>query len=181
MKKNRLFMLGLVTVFVAVLSLTLVSSTFARYTSTITAGASAQVAKWDVKVNDSSTEIEANLWQTIVDTTDGNQDEHVTTGKIAPGTKGSYQLILTNNSEVAVNYTMNITEELKGVPVDFVYKIGEEEQTVTDNKLTGTLTMGASVTYVISWEWPFGESTNDNDHSEKELSVDYSIVFDQID
>lgn len=181
MKKNRLFMLGLVTVFVAVLSLTLVSSTFARYTSTITGGDTAKVAKWDVKVNGSSTNIASNLWDTIVDTTDGNPDDHVTADRVAPGTKGSYQLTLTNDSEVAVNYTMNITEVLNGVPVNFVYKIGDAAQTVTDGKLTGTLTMGDSVTYVVSWEWPFGESTLDNAHSGKDLSVNYEIVFDQID
>ena len=46
MKKNKFFMLGIITVFVAILSLTFVSSTFARYTSQVSGTDSARVAIW---------------------------------------------------------------------------------------------------------------------------------------
>ena len=41
MKKNKIFTLGLVITFVFVVSLTLVSGTFAKYTSTVTGNDSA--------------------------------------------------------------------------------------------------------------------------------------------
>ena len=49
MKKNKIFTLGLAIAFVFVLSLTLVSGTFAKYTSTVTGKDSAAVAKWAFK------------------------------------------------------------------------------------------------------------------------------------
>ena len=54
MKKNRIFILGIVTMFVAILSLTLVSGTLARYTSSGKGSDSVQVAKWDVRIDTES-------------------------------------------------------------------------------------------------------------------------------
>lgn len=50
MKRNKLFLLGLFVVFAAVLSLSLVSSTFARYTTTNNGSDTARVAKWGVEI-----------------------------------------------------------------------------------------------------------------------------------
>lgn len=51
MKRNKLFLLGLFVVFAAVLSLSLVSSTFAKYTSTNSDSDTARVAKWGVAIS----------------------------------------------------------------------------------------------------------------------------------
>lgn len=51
MKRNKLFLLGLFVVFAAVLSLSLVSSTFAKYTSTNSGSDTARVAKWGVAIS----------------------------------------------------------------------------------------------------------------------------------
>ena len=114
-------MLGLVTVFVAVLSLTLVSSTFARYSSTVTGQDSARVAKWELKVGEQVI-IGQNPQALTFDlfradgiyelNNEGNvaaaDDEEVKNGTtsepiIAPGTGGSYTFIIKNTSEVAAN------------------------------------------------------------------------------
>ena len=54
MKRNKLFILGICTVMVALVSLSLVSGTWAKYTSTVSGSSAARVAKWDVVYTDNA-------------------------------------------------------------------------------------------------------------------------------
>ena len=114
MRKNRLFILGIFTVMVALVSLSLVSGTWAKYTSTVSGKDTARVAKWDVKVNTvkgASTKqtVTFDLFSTtaILDTKDGLAETDVTNNPdddknvIAPGTKGKVTFTLRNDSEVS--------------------------------------------------------------------------------
>ena len=65
MKKNKLFLLGLFVVFAAVLSLSLVSNTLAKYTTSDSGSDTARVAKWGVTVSASGDET------AVLDTADG--------------------------------------------------------------------------------------------------------------
>lgn len=82
MKKNRLFVLGLVTVFVALVSLTFVSSTWAKYTTSATGSDQARVAYWGFKDTSSIT------LDDLFEDSYSNVHDH-TTDLIAPGTEGS--------------------------------------------------------------------------------------------
>ena len=135
MKKNKIFTLGLAIAFVFVLSLTLVSGTFAKYTSTVTGKDSAAVAKWAFQYGNnegaltdidlvSTKEISFNLFDTILDT-NGDTETDVAANKIAPGTKGSFQFVVKNVSEV--NATFDLTLELTGAQVPFQYTIQVDE------------------------------------------------------
>lgn len=88
MKKNRLFVLGLVTVFVALVSLTFVSSTWAKYTTTASGSDSARVAYWGF------TETELDLGSLFIanytDVIGKNGSEAADV--IAPGTTSSVEV-----------------------------------------------------------------------------------------
>lgn len=109
MKRNKLFLLGLFVVFAAVLSLSLVSSTFAKYTTAGEAADSARVAKWGVTVLANSSEIETLE-------VGGAAEEQVKLDAemelLAPGTQlnNLADFAITGTPEVAVNvsYTANL-------------------------------------------------------------------------
>lgn len=100
MKKNKLFLLGLFVVFAAVLSLSLVSNTLAKYTSSGSGSDSARVAKWGVTVTAPNQEaLFANAYGDTV-SSQGAVDV------VAPGTNGTLAAFtITGNPEVAAKIT----------------------------------------------------------------------------
>lgn len=198
MKKNKIFTLGLAIAFVFVLSLTLVSGTFAKYTSTVTGKDSAAVAKWAFQYGNnegaltdidlvSTKEISFNLFDTILDT-NGDTETDVAANKIAPGTKGSFQFVVKNTSEV--NATFDLTLKVTGAQVPFEYTIqvdegsASEASTTVPSLTTQTIDMNTSVTVTITWEWPFdGNDTADTTLglAESTVEVNATIVFVQVD
>lgn len=138
MKRNKLFLLGLFVVFAAVLSLSLVSSTFAKYTSSGAGEDTARVAKWGVTIDVQHDEDA----KTVTDT-DGSGDEtHISVVQdlklLAPGTKGD--LISVNvegEPEVAVSVEVTFTITLTGweitsgeyLPLVFTANIAGTEKT----------------------------------------------------
>lgn len=105
MKKNKLFLLGLFVVFAAVLSLSLVSNTLAKYTTNATGNDSARVAKWGVKVVvDGATFAKAY---------DGTVESQTEEKVVAPGTAGNFAgITVTGTPEVNVQVTYDATLEL---------------------------------------------------------------------
>lgn len=198
MKKNKIFTLGLAIAFVFVLSLTLVSGTFAKYTSTVTGKDSAAVAKWAFQYGNnegaltdidlvSTKEISFNLFDTILDT-NGDTETDVAANKIAPGTKGSFQFVVKNTSEV--NATFDLTLKVIGAQVPFEYTIqvdegsASEASTTVPSLTTQTIDMNTSVTVTITWEWPFdGNDTADTTLglAASTVEVNATIVFVQVD
>lgn len=199
MKKNKIFTLGLAIAFVFVLSLTLVSGTFAKYTSTVTGKDSAAVAKWAFQYGNnegaltdidlvSTKEISFNLFDTILDTLDGGAETDVVANKIAPGTKGSFQFVVKNTSEV--NATFDLTLKVTGAQVPFEYTIqvdegsASEASTTVPSLTTQTIDRNTSVTVTITWEWPFdGNDTADTTLglAASTVEVNATIVFVQVD
>ena len=211
MKKNRLFMLGLVTVFVAVLSLTLVSSTFARYTSTVTGGDSARVAKWLVTYKDqnetvngaaSQTDITFDLFNGVKELdNDGNPTNEAETdisdatgALIAPETGGTFEFTLSNSSEVNSTYAITYTiTNTPNIPLQYRVKVGTGEYSEWTNTLANVAATplahtSGTVTYTIQWRW-VGQEGNAGDTTlgvnantaAQEIAINATIVFEQVD
>lgn len=140
MKKNKLFLLGLFVVFAAVLSLSLVSNTLAKYTTSDNGSDTARVAKWGVVVNlDSFDMFEANYDNTVIS---ANGTDKV----VAPGTTGTLAGIsITGAPEVKVEVKFEATLELTGWEVSgaeycpleikvgsVTYKIGDNATDIED-------------------------------------------------
>lgn len=194
MKRNKFFMLGIVTVLVAVLSLTFVSNTFAKYTSTVTGNDTARVAKWaweidDVALAKGATGVTVDLFETIIDTKTGAEETDVKSELIAPGTTGSFSLKFDNLSEVNATYAVDFTlTNTANVPIEFSLS-GDPGSWETDlNKLdipaTAIAMVNGTATVTVYWQWDFdGDDTSIGFDAQSgvEVTVQAAVTFDQVD
>ena len=200
MRKNRLFILGIFTVMVALVSLSLVSGTWAKYTSTVSGEDTARVAKWAFDgatlAKDGGTgTVTFNLFDTIKDTNLGDEsDVAVGTGEsiIAPGTSGTVTFELKNTGEVNAKATFTISvENTEEIPVKF-YKDSAMTQEVVLTSGNGTvaadvvLNMGtAAQEFTLYWQWAFdGDEITDTNlgiDGDAEIKVTANVVFVQVD
>lgn len=168
MKKNRLFILGLVTVFVALVSLTLVSGTLAKYTTTASGSDEARVAYWGFEQTSYDlTGLFANGYTDVV----SNDSKDV----VAPGTKNEITLTFVSNDtnapevDYSLDYTLSITSDVAELldkldaNKNFVWLFnGTAYQTVAEvvaafNTLDKQGNAGTKVedSFKIGWQWTF--------------------------
>ena len=202
MKRNKLFILGICTVMVALVSLSLVSGTWARYTSQVSGEDSARVARWGFTVTDKSygynggavsQKFNFNLFGTVNEADTTTTEEHIaaTDGTIiAPGTGGSFDLVLTNNSEVTAEYSIDYTvTNSSSIPVEFSVdgSTWGALQDVTASDATKLAHTNGSTTVTVYWRWPIGaESANAGDTAlgiggTAEIKVEAQVTFTQVD
>ena len=176
MKKMSMFALLLAAVLVTSYS---VSGTYAKYTSTFTGSDTARVAKWAFTINGDDTIMTTNtftfdLFNTVMDSngTDAEGNIELTDGTIiAPGTQGSFQIVLANDSEVDAQYTIDYTEtKTANIPVE--YSLDGTDWTADINDLDATATdinmNGGVATINVYWRWVFevaddAATTTDNE------------------
>lgn len=170
MKKMSIFALLLLAV---VATSSSVSGTYAKYTSTFTGTTdSARVAKWAFNIEgqtDATQTFNFDLFNTVNDTLDQNKETDVKDGGtteviIAPGTEGSFELNLQNNSEVNATYTVNydVTNNFD-IPVEFKVGTGNWTNDLEAVVSTATINMnGGEDAITIQWRWAFtgAESVN---------------------
>ncbi|MBQ0015201.1 MAG: hypothetical protein KBS82_07790 [Oscillospiraceae bacterium] len=197
MKKNTIMRIAAVVLMCTLVTACFASSTFAKYTSQAEGTGTATVAKWAFEVNGNNIVTESqsnketvtfNLFDTAaLDTKDGAAETDVVTGKIAPGTKGSFDFTVQNTSEVRAEYTIALTKDLKDVPIKF-YSDAAMTKEITDftKVASGNLDAGMTAainTATIYWQWAYGPDVNDNalGINTPEISVTATIVATQID
>lgn len=198
MKRNKIFVLGLIAAFVAILSLTLVSGTWAKYTSTVTGTSKARVAKWAFSFD--GTETKADLTKNVTfNLFDSVDDENVKkagegeTTIIAPGTSGKLAFNITNLGEVTAKATVTFTLTNDGnIPVEF-YKNGVKINPTAGVYNLGEITLdyagkaGGSNTkdLGVTWKWAFdGNDATDTTlgiGGTAEIIVNAQVVFEQVD
>lgn len=179
-KDNKIMKFASFVLLITVTALILVSGTYAKYTSSATGTDTAVVAKWDIKAGKnggvlaSLTEgnISFDLFETINDEATGVVETDVTSGKIAPGTKGEFELAIQNDSEVTAEYTIDFTVT-KGVSVSdaailfsldngntWTSDLTDITATRLDMDNTSTTDVDESKTTVkVMWKWAY-ETTN---------------------
>lgn len=209
MKKNKLFIIGLVTVFVALLSLTLVSSTFAKYVTTGTGSASARVAKWGFSPATISFD---NLF---LESYDNVKSSTVGEKVIAPGTTGNATFAFGHDGtsgapEVAYNLTVStegseIADAIKN-NANIKWKLDDGAYGTWDELLAaikalsgdanGTKEYAAGTlptnfdgnAHRITWEWKFSANdegdeadTNMGNATELKVTLKITVTATQID
>ena len=150
-----------------VLLIFLVGYTFAKYYSEIKGGGTGTIAKWSFVANNSKDTIQT------ISLVDSANKVSLVEGKIAPGTKGSFDIVIdATGSEVGVDYEVNVAEETN-LPTNLLYKVtvdGETSESYTsltelaEDKLMGNLdTVNGEYTknITVEWEWPY-ETINEN-------------------
>ena len=174
MKENKTSKLVIAVLIVVIIALALMAVTYSKYISKVTGSDEAIVAKWSWKINDTlltkgQETYEFNLFDTILDTKDGNTEADVANGKIAPGTSGSIPIKVENLSEVNANYSLTLIEE-KGkamTSANIEYSLQGDDSSddwTTDistfNITDKALAMGTGRdTQTIYWRWTY--STGD--------------------
>lgn len=193
-----------------ILILMMIVGTYAKYTTEVVGSDSTVVAKWAWQINDTDvskddTQFSFNLFDTIQDTSDGNNETDVKSTKIAPGTKGAFEIKVENLSEVNANYNLTL-EENKGQDVSnakIEYSIiGTNEATdwttaLNTFNLTNTLLNmeTGSNTLTVYWRWAYSPSAaqdnvdtavgfaaaNSASDADKTITVKATLNFTQVD
>ena len=186
MKKNKLTRLAILVLALAIGSMMIVSGTYAKYTSSATGTSTATVAKWSFELNGeeiaSTTpqSITLDLFDTILDTLDDNDEEDVVDGKIAPGTYGEFQVTVENTSEVTAAYTLTATvTNDANVPIEFSTDNGSTWVTSLSSLNTAqatTLEVGdPATTATVQWRWAFEGADSSNFSSTQTDTTDTTI------
>ena len=128
-RKRSSMMVRLVAVLAVTMMFTMcfVGGTFAKYTSSATGTDSATVAKWSFKVGETdiatTDTFTFDLFKTIKDS-NGTADETdmspVDGTIIAPGTRGSFDIVIKHDSQVNATYAIDYTvTNTNNIPVKF--------------------------------------------------------------
>ena len=126
-----------------------------QYITSLKGETTAQIAVWNFKINEQKEQVQTiNLASTCNNGT-------ILDNKIAPGTSGSFNIILdATDSNVGINYNINFIEEAnKPNNLKFIYKdIEYNSIKELDNCLSGTIHANAenkSITLNNQWKWDY--------------------------
>lgn len=175
MTKNKMMRIAAALLVTVLLSTCVISGTFAKYTTDISASDTAIVARFAVKAfgvdgvaNDTAT---VDIFNTVYDlapdtdfTLDGTDDEDVknaTAGEapiIAPGTWGKFAYTLKNESDVTVAYAVDYTVNEAGVPLQWSVDGTTWAEDLADVTATSMAIGSTEVTLTIYWKWAFEQT-----------------------
>lgn len=163
------------TLTVVGVSAILLGSTHSKYTNKISGNGETEIAKWYFSVNTATETMETIK---LADTYDQST---LINGKIAPGTSGSFDLVIdASDTEVGVKYQVDFQNETnKPTNLKFTYgnktfsNIEGYEEYFTDtidandsNKIR---------TLTVNWEWPYESDDDETDTNEGLQALDYEF------
>ena len=120
MPLNKRKVLRLILAISLILIVFIAGFTFAKYVTSVNGAGSAQVAKWSFVANAGEDEI------TDIKLKDTIQRASLVDGKIAPGTGGSFDIIVDGRgSEVSIDYSVEVVSEFN-LPVNLKFGIDGE-------------------------------------------------------
>lgn len=200
MERTRKSLLLMLVLMLVVLGTSLVSGTYAKYTTEVTGTSEAAIAGWAWEINDETlnkdtTTYALDLFKTINDSDATTVETNVKESLIAPGTSGKFEISIKNNSEVNATYAYELSVENDlGAKIQWSDDNSTWTNNIADlNVSATTLTMGSeAVKKTIYWKWVFDESadqdiedtkvgfsaasTNDSD-----ITVNATLNFVQVD
>lgn len=152
-KLNKKILIGIVLI--GIIASIFLGITFSKYTTTVTGNGETEVAKWSFKVNDSTEEFATIK---LADTYDKTT---LLNGKIAPGTSGSFDLVIdATDAEVGVEYEVKFLNETnKPTNLKFQYD-GKTLNNIEDFEeyFKGIINADDTnkvKTLTVSWEWMY--------------------------
>ena len=161
MKKQRKSLVVIALLLLVGLTTGRVASTYAKYTAKVEGDGTATVAKWAFDTENPTTSFDVKL--------DGTKPDPTTlvANKIAPGTKGYFEVELTNSqSEVGVDFTVEVGSTTNQPTNLKFYKDAaySTELVPGTDKITGKIAQGdaTGVTVKIYWKWVYETGTVTN-------------------
>ncbi|MDN4469665.1 hypothetical protein [Gordonibacter sp. RACS_AR68] len=176
-KKSYAARLGVLAVALSLVTACLLGGTMAKYVTEVTGTGSATVAKWSFTANGKTDTFGSiDLAKTAY--------TNVAEKKIAPGTEGSFDIVLdASGSDVAVDYTIAFSN-LQNKPKNLKFYSDKDKSTeISDlaTALTGTIELkdvGTAVTKTVYWDWAIGSSDADNSTDTANGTAAKSMTFD---
>ena len=187
MSKRKKLLVVVVSLMLILLVAMLLGYTYAKYVSSKTVSGSASTAIWRFNGAISNTNSTETTSISLAETVDSDS---VVSGKIAPGTSGSFKIIIdASGSEVDVDYDVLLKEEENNKPDNLYFTCSDlvnsrvdkndsnselikyyslEEMLAYDSQaekynMSGTIDKDANSTVreiTVNWNWPY-ESTRD--------------------
>ena len=194
MKKNVMMRVASALLVAVLMTTCAISGTFAKYISTGTGYDTARVAKWDIKLegNQMANTFTFDLFNTVKDTA-GADEEDVKVGQgetiIAPGTSGSFEINLKNESEVDAKYAVayTVTND-DNIPVEFSVDGGANwnPNLTALNASDVALEMGDEAAVTVEWRWVYEAGVDPADAAlgldgDAEIRVDATVTVTQVD
>ena len=130
-------------------------ATLSKYFTKIEGNGSAVVARWSFKANNSS-----ERFTNIPLTT--NYNNKVATNTIAPGTKGSFDIVLdATNADVGIDYVIKLSN-FTNKPNNLYFKYDGNKINNLDRAVEGTILLNdaRTKTITIDWEWDYETGTS---------------------
>lgn len=164
MKKNRMMRLASLLLVLVLMTSSVVGGTFAKYTSKATASDTARVAKWEILVDtvniaqETTQIISFDLFSTIYDTDGGAAEDNVAANLLAPGTKGSFTVDITNNSEVDAQIKATLSAvETHDLPIQYSLDgVSGWTNELADLSVDEAVDMnGGKATVTVHWQWVY--------------------------
>ena len=152
-KKKKVLII--LTILAAILLAFIGGQAYAKYVSKVKGEGIAEVATWKFKVNGQSEQVEQiNLASTY-------DNETLVNNKIAPGTSGSFNIIVdATGSEVGINYDITFTEE-ENKPQNLRFEYNNKEYNSVkelQEDLSGTINANdedKTRTLNVKWKWDY--------------------------
>jgi len=181
MKNDKITRFAILILALTMITLMIVSGTFAKYTSSATGSDTATVAKWSIKVGSgdgveiagSSSTVSFDLFSTIKDEDGGSEADvagkasgtavgstSATAKIIAPGTSGSFDIIVKNESEVNATYSIAFESNNTSIPIEFSTDGTTWKSTLSEANVTNAaINMNsAAQTKTVYWRWAYDVS-----------------------
>ncbi len=162
MKKNRA--IGIFLILSLLLLIFLAGYSFAKYYTVVDGKGKVGIAKWSFIARDNNNDI------TNISLKDTASEVSLVDGKIAPGTFGSFDIIIdATGSEVGVDYDINVVSE-DNVPTNMKFKQKDSSTSysnlkeLADTELNGSINLADSnkvKTITVEWEWPYETENGD--------------------
>lgn len=173
---NKFLKIGIVGVtLAAIVAGVFINNTFSKYINKVSGDGETEIAKWSFKVNQETEEFATIK---LADTYDKTT---LLNGKIAPGAKGSFDLIIdATDSEVGVKYDVDFLEETNK-PTNLIFKSGNKTvSTIEELESVLTDTINADDTnkvrtLTINWEWPYETTTSNTISSNDKIDTDEGL------
>ena len=148
------FRLGVVLLCAMLITFSMMSGLYARYSTTVTGEASAQVAKFDVQVSGDDSGVSVDVSQ---------------------ATDNDYTITIKNDSEVTVRYSLSVSfDEVPGVSASFD---GESDSGILEfggEKVTRKLIFAVDLN-------EFTKNINDSAEYSEEISFTVTVNVEQVD
>lgn len=158
-----------VALFSLMMTLSLIQSTYAKYSTSTSANNALAIARWNIKINDQDVVKSSDFSTTIQPVV--NENQYIKEGVIAPTSTGYFDITIdTTDTDVSMDYTISLVDDETNTISDLKiigYTINGTSFTGDASSIEGSIAYDATERFLrirINFEWKdtFDEETMDN-------------------